>query len=174
MDRFMNEQVLKVGVIRKAHGLNGELKIEIFHEFIHTVKQKMYLLVETRGSYIPYFITSIRSQDPYIVQFEALINSEDAKRIQGSAAFLKKQDVPEMQKKIVVPRNSDQYVGYTILNESDGLELKILEIRSLPMQELFVTETEGVEILIPIVEQWVLGIDMQFKIIKMKLPDGLY
>ncbi len=170
----MNEQVLKVGEIRKAHGLNGELKIDIYEEFIRTVKQRMYLLIENRGAYIPYFITSIRSQNPYIVLFEAVTNSDDAKRIQGNSAFLKKQDVPEMHKQILVPRNNDKYIGYTIINESDGLELKVQEIRSMPMQELFVTESKGVEILIPIVEQWIVEIDRDSLAIHMKLPDGLY
>lgn len=170
----MNEQVLKVGEIRKSHGLSGELKMDIYDEFIGTVKQRMYLLIENRGAYIPYFITSIRSQNPYIIQFEAVTNSDEAKRLQGSLAFLKKQDVPKMQRQILVPRNNDKYVGYTIINESDGLELKIQEIRSMPMQELFVIESEGLEILIPIVEQWILDIDRDSMTIYMKLPDGLY
>jgi 16S rRNA processing protein RimM len=170
----MNEQVLKVGVIRKSHGLNGELKVEIFDEFINTVNKRMYLLIENRGAFIPYFITSVRSQNPYIIQFEAVTNSDEAKRLQGSSAFLKKQDVPEMQKKKLVPRNNEKYVGYTIINETDGLELKILEIRTMPMQELFVTKSGENEILIPIVEQWILDIDRDILTIHMKLPDGLY
>lgn len=64
--------------------------------------------------------------------------------------------------------------GWTVFDEVEGYVGTVLEIEDRPMQPLLIVEREsGAEVLLPLVDEFIIGIDEDSQRIDMRLVSGL-
>ena len=139
----------EVGRLFKTHGVKGELKCDIEIEYLEDILSKGMLYVQEGNTDIPYFIESIRSQNPFLIKLESIDSKEDAMRV--AHKVLK---VPtETLSRIIVEESDLEYYfleGYTLIDKEQGEVGKISKIEEYPQQEMAFVEQGENEFLIPL------------------------
>lgn len=160
-----------LGKITKVFGLKGELLV-----YLDTDEPKKYHQLESvffdmQGEPIPFFIQSvkIKSDDQLIVKFED-VDAENSYQFVNISLFLPLAMLP------VLEGNKFYYhevKGFKILDVVYG-DLGICEdILEYPHQAIFQIKHPQGEILIPIVDEFILKVDKTNQIIEIKTPPGL-
>jgi len=161
-----------VGRLFKPHGVKGELKGDIENEYLEDVLSKGLVYVQEGNNEIPYFIESIRSQNPFLIKLETIDNKEDAVRV----AHREVKVMTNTLSKIIVEVSDLEYhylVGYTMIDADHGEIGVISKLEEYPQQEMAFVEKAEQEFLIPLHTQVIERIDKEARKIYMDLPDGL-
>ena len=161
-----------VGRLFKPHGIKGELKGDIEPEYLDDVLSKGLIYVQEGTNQIPYFIESIRSQDPFLIKLETIDNKEDAVRV----AHREMKVMTNTLSRIIVEVSDLEYhylIGYTMIDAEQGEIGVINKLEDYPQQEMAFVKKEEQEVLIPLHKQMIEKIDKEAKKIYMDLPDGL-
>ena len=108
----------------------------------------------------------------YIVGFDTVLSRDDAECLVGSHCLLSCELLPDDLDELL--RLDSQHIqGYCAQDKNLGMLGPILEVRTMPTQDLLVVEYNGEEILIPFVDEFVLDIDEGLKVVHVNLPQGL-
>ena len=159
------EDVYKVGHISKVHGLKGEVVV-IGQLDDFGLDDMEYLIVETEGILVPFFIetTRPRGAESVLVKFCDIDNVDQAQRLLGGDVYVERTKMAEEEE-----ISLNYFVGFTITD--DGKEVgTITDIDDRTENWLFVTDTDK---LIPAQEEIILGIDHEKRVLAMSLPLGL-
>ncbi|MDK2885720.1 MAG: rRNA processing protein RimM [Thermosipho sp. (in: thermotogales)] len=165
---------IAVGIIGKTHGLEGELKLHPFTNvpeiiesltevILYNEKNKVFLLAK---------IVNMRlGNGVYLIKVQGIENVENAKKLSGSKVFIDKNELP--------PIKNDEYYFFEIINsdvfdEDGNLVGRVDEIIQTGSNDVLVLnkDTEN-EILIPVINDYILSIDKSNKKIIVKLPEWL-
>ncbi len=166
---------LKVGKVKDAHGLKGELYVLLFAKEAPWLKKlkNFHLTKETPTGIIETLIFSLKSAKPHrdglIVVTGEIKDRTQAEGLKGFAF--------EIPKEILVSKKGDtpyliEILGFEVF---DGLRLVglIQDFSSNNEQDLLVVESAIRFFEIPFVEAFIEKIDYTSKTIIMKLPEGL-
>ncbi len=170
------EDYVAIGYTQKAHGVQGEIKIEVKPEFLEDFFRGTLFFIEIADKKIPYFIEKIRGKEQLIVKLEDINTREKAKVISSKAIYLRQSDLlEEEEKEFEVAETSvyGAYVGFELKDKELGLIGTIEEVVEYPQQELAVVNYLEKERLIPLNEQFITSIDVKEKVIHLELPEGL-
>jgi 16S rRNA processing protein RimM len=165
------EAYTEIGIINKPHGLAGELKMTINNDYLPLLLDKGYLIINSKGQMIPAFVEKIRGSAPLIIKLEMYERLEDVVIFTNSKVYMRSQDIKDVINEDNQPK---EWEGYSLLNTTDQYCMQIIETREYPMQTMLVLNNNGEEVLIPLVKSWIEEVDQSNKLLKMKLPEGLY
>lgn len=167
-------QLTQVGKLLKAHGLNGEAKIQIFEQYIDQIVQTNYFFVKKVDGVQPLFIEYFRGVHAHIVKFETLNNREELRHYTGNSLFLKEADATLIYNPTKDKSKSvyDRFHDYTLFNELTEVG-KIQQIDQYSHQDIALVDYQDKLVSVPMVEQWIISVDENKKILKMSLPEGL-
>jgi 16S rRNA processing protein RimM len=166
----MNEY-FKIGKLVATFGLKGELILK------HSLGKKtslkgltVFFIEEKKESFIPWFIesTKIKSEEEIYIKIEGINTKEEANKLTQKEVWLPEADL----KKYSAKSSPINLLGYQILDAGKPLG-KILEVIEQPHQLLCRLEIETKEVLIPLHEQTILGIDHKKQEVRVELPPGL-
>lgn len=172
----MEQEYQEIGKIRKPHGLNGEMRVQIVDRYWEDLLHLGMLFLDINGQKVPFFIASIRPEAvPPIIALEDVDTKEAAERYKARPIFLR---VSDLSSPIVAEApEQDLYYGYLQgfeLLDQDKLPVgRILRIDVYPQQEMAVLEREGKEVLVPLHDALILSLDEEQQIVQMDLPEGL-
>lgn len=107
----------------------------------------------------------------YLVEFDAVSNRDAAESLAGSHCLVDREFLPPDFEELL--RGVQGAVGFSVHDEAIGLVGQVVGVREMPMQDLLVVAREGEEVLIPFVDEFVLDIDEDARIVRMSLPAGL-
>ena len=161
---------LAVGLLRKPHGLRGDLLLEIYTDFPERLKPGSTILAGDKHQ--PLKITRRRpTNDGLILGFEGINNPEEAGKYRATVVYVPTADRP------VLPEGQyyhHEMIGLTIINE-DGTTLGALsEIIITGANDVYVvTPAEGKDILLPALKEVILAIDLPAKTMRVHLLPGL-
>ena len=161
------EDVYKIGVIGKTHGVKGELNFTFTDDVFDRVDAD-YLILRIDGILVPFFIDEyrFRSDDRALLILHDIDTNEKAQNLVGTEVFFPF-SLSDKQKEEVISFND--LIGFTI----DGIGI-VTGIDDYTENILFeVKRNDGKQILIPAVEEFVENVDYGKKIIKVQLPEGL-
>lgn len=161
------EDVYKIGVIGKTHGVKGELNFTFTDDVFDRVDAD-YLILRIDGILVPFFIDEyrFRSDDRALLILHDIDTNEKAQNLVGTEVFFPF-SLSDKQKDEVISFND--LIGFTI----DGIGI-VTGIDDYTENILFeVKRNDGKQILIPAVEEFVENVDYEKKIIKVQLPEGL-
>ena len=161
------EDVYKIGVIGKTHGVKGELNFTFTDDVFDRVDAD-YLILRIDGILVPFFIDEyrFRSDDRALLILHDIDTNEKAQNLVGTEVFFP-YSLSDKQKDEVISFND--LIGFTI----DGIGI-VSGIDDYTENILFeVKRNDGKHILIPAVEEFVENVDYEKKIIKVQLPEGL-
>ncbi|NJO02439.1 MAG: 16S rRNA processing protein RimM [Bacteroidia bacterium] len=165
------EECYELGHIIKAKGLKGELVLYLDVDDPEEYEDMESVFVEINDTMVPYFINQIRLEGKRAtVQFDEVTDVETAKLLIGAKLFLSLDNLP--------PLGQNQFyyhevVGYHIVDQQLGLLGKITGIYDSGTQDLIAMDYEGKEVLIPLVDDFIRGVDHERRELTVNLPDGL-
>jgi 16S rRNA processing protein RimM len=160
-----------LGKITRRHGLAGNVILKLDTDQPELYNKLESIFVEINGLLVPFFIakSSWSKLDALNLAFK---NSSEALVDQalGKSVYLPLTTLPQLS------GNKFYYheiIGFNILDENDNDCGVIRSVNDQTAQTYFVTNLDGKEVVIPIIKDWILEVDREERIIKMRLPEGL-
>ena len=163
------EDVYKIGVIGKTHGVKGELSIHVDDDVFDRVDAD-YLVLRLDGIFVPFFMEEyrFRSEEVVLMKFVGVDTQERARELTGTEVFFPRH-LAESEEETEM--SMAQIVGFSIVNDADGKEVgRVENIDDSTVNTLFELDNG---ILIPATDDMVTEIDMEKRIVRMLLPEGL-
>jgi 16S rRNA processing protein RimM len=166
------EDCFYLGKIAKKFSFKGEVLIYLDTDEPEEYQDMESVFVEFNNNMIPYFIlnSSLHKNDFLRVKFEDIDSEEEADAIIGNAIYLPMKMLPKLT------GNKFYYheiIGFEIEDKRLGVFGKIVSINDSSAQPLFEVINGDIEILIPMIDQFLVKIDRDNKKVVMDLPEGL-
>ena len=161
------EDYVNIGVFRKPHALNGEVKIHLVEGYEEDFSKASILFTHEKGKPFPHFIEKITFGNQVIVKLEEVDTPEAAKRLNGLTAYLKASEVTFVQEATLDFRN------YKVIDAQLGELGLVKEVVEYPEQMMGVIEYQNKEVLLPLVEAFIQEVNQEAKILEVDLPEGL-
>lgn len=165
------EDCYYLGKITKLHGFKGNLILHLDTDEPELYQNMESVFVETNGMLVPFFLEFIQphSGGKMLVKFED-VSPDEAEKLINKNLYLPLETLPELE-------GTDFYyheiIGFTIYDQTNTEIGVIKNVNDTTAQALFEVEINGKEILIPIVEEWILEVDRENKAILVEVPEGL-
>lgn len=166
------EDCFYLGIIARKHSYKGEVVIVVDSDEPELYANIDAVFVEYNNKLIPFFIENILLQkgNQLRIKFEDVDNEQDASDILKRATYLPLTLLPKL--------TGDKFyyhevIGFTVIDENYGTVGKIKSINDNTAQALFVIENNHKEILIPLIDEFILKVDRKNKLIEVRTPDGL-
>jgi len=162
---------VEIGYIQRTHGIKGEFQIT-WDESLNVNPQDLEsVFVEIDGIPIPFFISSAKhkSDDRIIAKFDEVDDLYTAEELVGRKVLILSKFVPEDD-----DLELKDLVGYTVVSENDVVVGVITNYEEFNLNSIFYVNTPtNSEIILPAVEDLVIEVDVEAKIVKMEIPVGL-
>ncbi len=168
------EELIKIGQFNKPHALAGELSFT-FTDDVFDRSDCEYIVCEMDGIFVPFFIEDyrFRSETGVLMKLEGIDSAEKAKIFTKVDVYFPKAYV-EVEE--AMQGGKDFFLNYTVVLEEGETLGRIISIDDSTVNVLFEIQQgddEDETILVPAVEDFVVNINEEDKIITMKLPEGL-
>lgn len=164
------DAVFPVGEVQKTHGIHGELNIR-FNVNVDALGAS-FMLFDMDNILVPFFIKSMRSKSgsAALVLFDEIKTELEARDFVNKTLFLPN----EYKSEIEVEDVELQYFnGFKLIDAKFGEVGLIIDIDDSTENVLFVVESGDEELLIPMVDEYIMSINHNNRVITMDLPDGL-
>jgi 16S rRNA processing protein RimM len=161
---------LAVGLLRKPHGLRGDLLLEIFTDFPERIRPGTTIFAGEKHQ--PLKITRRRPHnDGLILGFEGIDSSEEAAKFRATTVYVPAADRPALPEGEYYHH---EVIGLTVIDEL-GKELgQLSEIIVTGANDVYVIKrAEGSDILLPALKEVILGVDLTAKTMRVHLLPGL-
>lgn len=165
------EEVYKIGLFNKPHGIHGELQFT-FTDDIFDRADCDYLVCLLDGIFVPFFIEEyrFRSDSTALVKLEGIDTAERARMFTNVEVYFPVKYAEEADGGEL---SWNFFTGFLMEEIHYGMLGEITDVDTTTVNTLFVVQGEDGEILVPAREEFIRGIDRKRKIITVKLPEGL-
>ena len=167
---FGEPDFLMVAILRRPHGVKGEMLVSIITDFPERIQPGAELLVGP--NYQPLTVAGLRHHSKgALIHFEEFQNREQLQGLQNQALYVRAADRPPLPEGEYYQH---QLIGMTVVSDK-GQALGILAefIETGANDVLVVRPQEGKDILLPDIEEVVLDIDLEARHITVHLIEGL-
>lgn len=166
------EECLHVAHCARPHGVNGELVVRVEKGFTVDSVSFDFVFVELEGGLVPFFVEEIREKNPEeaILKFEAVKTQEQARRLCDAAVYVQRDWLTDEDG---VSTASGSVIGYCAIDQLSGVLGPITHIQEIAKNPLFIVDYQGRELMIPIVDEFILSVDDEQKKVLFNLPEGL-
>ena len=165
------EDVYKIGILGKPHGVNGEIQFYFTDDTFDTADSE-YLILLIDGILVPFFMDEYRfkSNETALVKFCDIDTTEKAANLTGCEVFLPR-SINEGNSELTFSEIS----GFKLIDDNTKEPIgTINHIDDSTVNILFdVTDNTGHNVLIPAAEEFIKEIDKKNKTIYVQLPEGL-
>jgi 16S rRNA processing protein RimM len=166
------EDCFYLGKIAKKFSFKGEVLI-----YLDTDEPEMYedlesVFVELNKNLVPFFIENgnLHKGDFLRVRFEDVTNEQEADDIMGCEVYLPLKMLPKLEGNKFY---FHEVIGFEIEDQRLGIFGKIVSVNDTTAQPLFEVLNGEVEMLIPMIDHFIVKIDREHKKVLMDLPVGL-
>ncbi|MCZ8089631.1 MAG: ribosome maturation factor RimM [Flavobacterium sp.] len=166
------EDCFYLGKIAKKFSFKGEVLIYLDTDEPELYENMESVFVEFNKNLVPFFIenSSLHKNDFLRVRFEDVDSEAEADKIIGLAVYLPLSMLPKLSGNKFY---FHEVIGFEIEDKRLGVFGKIISINDSSSQPLFEVVNGSVEILVPMIDQFLVKIDRENKKVIMDLPEGL-
>ncbi|QBZ97424.1 ribosome maturation factor RimM [Flavobacterium sangjuense] len=166
------EDCFYLGKIAKKFSFKGEVLIYLDTDEPELYENMESVFVEFNKNLVPFFIEngSLHKNDFLRVQFEDVDTEAEADTLLGCEVYLPLSMLPKLEGNQFY---FHEVIGFEIEDKRLGVFGKIVSINDTTAQPLFEVVNGSVEILIPMIDQFLVKIDRENKKVVMDLPEGL-
>lgn len=166
------EDCFYLGKIAKKFSFKGEVLIYLDTDEPELYENTESVFVEFNKNLVPFFIenSSLHKNDFLRVQFEDVDSEEEADSILNCDVYLPLSMLPKLSGNKFY---FHEVIGFEIEDKRLGVFGKIVSINDTTAQPLFEVLNGEVEMLIPMIDQFLIKIDRENKKVIMDLPEGL-
>jgi len=166
----MAKKYVKIGSLLKPVGTRGEIKTDIPDEFLEDFVNAAHVFIRINGSYVPYFIESVRETNQILVKFEDMDDPEEASSVSQKDIFMEEKYITSTE--FANQKDKEQLLDYTIISNHENIGT-IIAVEIFPQQIMAVVQKDSKPFYLPLVDQFIVEINEVDKIIYMDLPDGI-
>lgn len=165
------EEVFKIGIINKPHGVKGEVSFTFTDDIFDRVEDCDYLVLLLDGILVPFFIEEyrFRSDNVALVKFEGIDSTEKARTLTNVEVYYPVKFMDDQEG----ISSWNYFIGFRVEDIHHGCLGTVVDVDDATMNVLFVIENGDEEVLLPAHEEFILDIDRKKKILKVDIPDGL-
>jgi 16S rRNA processing protein RimM len=161
----------KVATVGKTKGLKGEMQLYVDIAELDNIKFKA-LFIDISGKLVPYFVSAYKPG----LKNTAYIYLEDVDTIEKASALLKREVY--LPNKLKPKKKEEEFTlfdleGFTAVDVDEGELGIITQVHEYPQQIIAACDYKGTEILFPLNEKTIKGIDVVKNIVTVDLPVGL-
>lgn len=163
------QEVYKIGIIGKAHGVKGELSIQIDDDVFDRVDAE-YLVLKLDGIFVPFFMEEYRfkSDSVALVKFEGVDTQERARELTGVEVYFPR-ELAEQDEEAELSYAA--LVGYTLIDNNSGKPVgTIAYVDEQTINIMFELEDGR---LIPASEELIVDVDQKNRTIILDIPEGI-
>jgi 16S rRNA processing protein RimM len=160
-----------LGKISRVNGYDGSVTIRLEKDFIENIPEMESVFVETDGRPVPFFISSsdYNGSDILKVKFEGYETGDKASEFTGCRVFLSSD-----YGKIHTSVHSHNIEGFRVFLHDKEFIGTVTGIIENPGQDLIrIISQDNREILVPLHDDFIIGVDWEKKMIRLSLPEGL-
>lgn len=166
------EEVYRIGVFNKPHGVRGELQFTFTDDIFDRVEAN-YLICLMDGILVPFYIEEyrFRSDNAALMKLEGVDTAEQARRFTNVEVYFPISHAEEMDPGEL---SWDFFVGFRVEEIHHGVLGEVTDVDTTTMNTLFVvTDAADNDMLIPACEEFITDMDASHRVITMNLPQGL-
>jgi 16S rRNA processing protein RimM len=161
---------LVVGFLRRAHGVHGELVMDLHTDFPERLRSGRKLFIGEEHK--PMTLASTRSHAKgMLVKLRGVETPEEAGQFRNQWVYVKATDVPGLPDGRLYQH---ELFGFEVVDE-DGRRLgELVEIIETGANDVYVVKNEsGREILLPAIPSVILNLDPDRRLMRVHLLEGL-
>lgn len=169
---MQKEDCFYLGKIVKKYSFKGELLIKLDTDEPAIYENLDAVFVDLRNNFLPFFIESsqLHKSELLRVKFEEVNTEADADSLLKCDAYLPLEFLPKLE--------GDKFyfhevIGFTVEDVNFGKVGTIKSINDSTSQSLFEIDRDGIEILIPMNDEFIKKLDKENKTILVETPEGL-
>ena len=164
------EQMIQVGSIRKPHGLKGELKVHVEPRYLTAFLSSGVIFTAQGGQFLPYFVVAVKGETGDIIQLEEVDSRAAAEEMVGKKIYLRETELAVIEEHLY-----ETWVGFEVWDADFCQQIgTVSRVVEYPQQWMaFVQTPEGKEVMVPLVEAFVVAVEVPQRRIALELPEGL-
>ncbi|MFC2130028.1 ribosome maturation factor RimM [Bacteroidota bacterium] len=165
--------MIKLGIITGTRGFDGTLFIDYLTDDFLSISDQNTVKIGFSEQFSREFIIEkiIKSKKGLFLKLIDINAKEEAMEFKEQAIFISEEDIIRKSKKKHI---SGELFGCEVFNIDSGDRLgKIVEELNLPANDVWVVDSHGNEILIPVIDEIVKMVDTNKKRIEIKVIPGL-
>ncbi|WP_339887487.1 ribosome maturation factor RimM [uncultured Flavobacterium sp.] len=169
---MQKEQCFYLGKIAKKFSFKGEVLIYLDTDEPYLYENLESVFVELHKNLVPFFIlkSGIHKNNFLRVRFEDVESEEDADAIMNCEVYLPMSFLPKLEgDKFYYHEITDFLVEDIRLGKIGNIK-RVNDSNHQPLLEIMNGE---VEILVPLIDDFIIEVDRKNKIFKMDIPEGL-
>ncbi len=161
---------LSVGFLRRPHGLQGEIIMDLHTDFPERMKSGRKLFIGE--AHQPLTLTSVRPhQSGLLVKFKGVETPEAVGLHRNQWVYIKAKDAPPLAEGQVYQH---ELIGFRVLDENDNLLGELMEIIETGANDVYVIKDDSdKEILLPAIPSVILDLDADGRFMRVHLLEGL-
>ncbi|MCO4292742.1 ribosome maturation factor RimM [Solitalea sp. MAHUQ-68] len=165
------DELFSIGYISKTQGLKGEVQVYLEEDILESYFSNGMLFLEINGKAVPFFIETMRFQKSVAYfGFEDVSTIEEAAKLVGKKVLVPKKLRPKRKTGELTYKDLK---GFFVTDEKEGDLGEISEVFEYPKQFVASILVNDTEVLLPLNEDIITGIDINNKKILVTMPDGL-
>ncbi len=168
----MNEDFYYLGKVTRLYSFKGELVFYFDVDDISEYSELDAVFIDINGDIIPFVIEKINftTAKNAIVKLSDINTESDAKKLVNRALYLPISTLPELE------GNKFYYhevIGFEVWDINEGRVGVIESVNDMAAQALFEIKDGFTEILLPIVDNFIVEVNRKEKKVIVEFPEGL-
>ncbi len=161
--------MIKIGEVVNVVGLRGELKIYPYSEN----KERFETLKTVYFDKTRIEIQQVRYKDNLVIlKIQGVEDRTSAEACKGKEVFMDDEDLEELPEGTYYIKD---ILGFLVEDRSRGIIGTLKDVKDNGAQNLFIIEkNNGGELLVPAVEEFFAGVDLERKVVLVDLIEGMY
>lgn len=170
---IVSEEIVRIGIFRKPHGIHGELPLMVDNEAYFSLEVPLTFIVCDRdGIWVPFFIESVRykSDTVHLIKLQDVDTEEQAAAFTNEVVYAHTRQMGDYEQEA----SWSDFIGFQVIDHFQGELGAVISVDDQTENVLFEIETPaGDTLLIPVAEDLVLEVKPDQNQIIMVLPEGI-
>jgi 16S rRNA processing protein RimM len=166
------EDCFYLGRIVRKHSFKGEVVLKLDTDEPELYREMESVFVNIGNNMIPFFIKDslLQKGNQLRVNFENIQSEADADALLKSGVYLPLSMLPKLTGKQFY---FHEIIGFAAEDVAYGAIGTVTGVNDSTAQPLFEIEKEGMQILVPMIDDFIINIDREMEKILLKTPAGL-
>lgn len=161
------EDLITIGTLRRAHGLNGELQCSLDNDYF-TETDPQIVVLSISQTYIPFRVLDWRTKGAdLLLQLRGIDTEATAIHLVGTKVSILRSDLPNDME---VAADWESMIGYTVVDTVLGYMGKIREVDTSTINTLIQLEDGRI---FPIHPDFVEQLNVNTQTMTIRLPEGI-
>jgi len=167
----MSSTAIDVGYIAGAHGVHGEIKLKLFNAESTLLEEQADLTIKKKDGSLEDLTIEHWRPGPkcLLVRFRSIKNRRQAESLKGTTVILRLADSSLQDEEVYL----ETLRGFEVEDETHGALGVITSFMSTNVDILVIKNKDGVETLIPMLEDTLRDVFVEDERIIVRTPEGL-